>query len=253
MTTPIPEQVAGVPVVTRKICSGELALFNGHFPCWTWHGDWQDPLCDPYNVPPQEDIEAAIRDFEEEYTVKPDEILVLFATDPTSGSILGIGVAMYMREDRPEFSERIRSIQAMREEFREVHQRTQKALNSVRSQKLSMDPAELQVALRELQSALVMLGGGVKTGLEWRRWVTRQGGYPFDLENPHVVPGRYQHCKGGTYKVLGTGQHSEREGKRLVVYISEKDGTIWLRPPEMFHDEHSSGKPRFTRLPPIHE
>lgn len=46
--------------------------------------------------------------------------------------------------------------------------------------------------------------------------------------------GTYQHYKGGTYVVLETVRHSERD-ERLVLYRGE-DGAHWVRPLHMFHD-----------------
>ena len=47
--------------------------------------------------------------------------------------------------------------------------------------------------------------------------------------------GKYQHFKGGEYKVLGVAKHSETQ-EELVVYQSLKDGGMWVRPKEMFAD-----------------
>jgi len=59
---------------------------------------------------------------------------------------------------------------------------------------------------------------------------------------------RYRHFKGGFYQVLGTASHSETQEK-LVVYKSEKDNSLWVRPVEMFYGEHSPGVKRFTLVP----
>ncbi|ABO49769.1 protein of unknown function DUF1653 [Desulforamulus reducens MI-1] len=45
--------------------------------------------------------------------------------------------------------------------------------------------------------------------------------------------GKYQHFKGNYYEVLYLAKHSETE-ELLVVYRCEKDGSIWVRPFEMF-------------------
>lgn len=45
--------------------------------------------------------------------------------------------------------------------------------------------------------------------------------------------GRYLHYKGNYYIVLGTVLHSETE-EELVLYRSEKNEQLWVRPLEMF-------------------
>lgn len=47
-----------------------------------------------------------------------------------------------------------------------------------------------------------------------------------------IVPGLYQHFKGGVYHVLAVSQHTE-SGESLVVYI-DRDGKWWARPEVMF-------------------
>lgn len=47
--------------------------------------------------------------------------------------------------------------------------------------------------------------------------------------------GRYQHYKGNYYIVLGTVLHSETE-ESLVLYRSEKNEQLWVRPLEMFKE-----------------
>lgn len=48
-----------------------------------------------------------------------------------------------------------------------------------------------------------------------------------------VKPGVYEHYKGGLYRVLYYGRHTERD-EEVVVYQSISDGQIWVRPLEMF-------------------
>lgn len=50
------------------------------------------------------------------------------------------------------------------------------------------------------------------------------------------VNGIYKHYKGGIYKVLIKGTHTETS-KEMVVYKSLKDGRIWIRPAEMFDEK----------------
>lgn len=64
-----------------------------------------------------------------------------------------------------------------------------------------------------------------------------------------AVPGaRYRHRKGGEYLVTGVAQHTET-GEEMVVYRSEADGNLYVRPRSMFEDEG-----RFKRISgPGHE
>ncbi len=58
----------------------------------------------------------------------------------------------------------------------------------------------------------------------------------------HTGEGRYRHLKrGGTYVAISgaAGVQSSKpilEGDRVVVYQSEEDGSIWVRPVEEFND-----------------
>jgi len=47
--------------------------------------------------------------------------------------------------------------------------------------------------------------------------------------------GRYKHYKGNYYIVLGTALHSETE-EELVLYRSEKNEQLWVRPRQMFEE-----------------
>jgi hypothetical protein len=47
--------------------------------------------------------------------------------------------------------------------------------------------------------------------------------------------GIYKHYKGGMYKVLGIGRHTE-ENQELVIYQSLETNDIWIRPVEMFFE-----------------
>ncbi|QNT78071.1 DUF1653 domain-containing protein [Entomobacter blattae] len=61
------------------------------------------------------------------------------------------------------------------------------------------------------------------------------------------VVGRYRHYKGGEYTVLFLARHSETE-EWMVVYRSEKEGTYWVRPREMWMQTAGDGVPRFTKM-----
>lgn len=65
--------------------------------------------------------------------------------------------------------------------------------------------------------------------------------------------GRYQHCKGKFYEVLGTARHSETKDELVVyraLYNSKEFGNnaLWARPKKMFLENvNIDGKevPRF--------
>lgn len=53
-----------------------------------------------------------------------------------------------------------------------------------------------------------------------------------DLSIETLIKGTYKHYKGGFYKAIGIGKHTETE-ESLVFYIDSK-GNLWARPVEMF-------------------
>lgn len=64
-----------------------------------------------------------------------------------------------------------------------------------------------------------------------------------------IKPGKYEHFKGGLYKVLGIAKHSETL-EELVVY-KNSEGDFWVRPVKMFLEEvEFKGKkvPRFKYI-----
>jgi hypothetical protein len=50
-----------------------------------------------------------------------------------------------------------------------------------------------------------------------------------DFVNYPLVDRRYEHYKGGIYKVIGVGKHTETE-EILVCYVSEHFGSMHFRP-----------------------
>ncbi len=68
-----------------------------------------------------------------------------------------------------------------------------------------------------------------------------------------VPVGRYRHCKGNEYTVIGVARHSETE-EELVVYRQEYgDRSLWVRPRGMFLemvDLNGRKVPRFEFLGP---
>lgn len=67
--------------------------------------------------------------------------------------------------------------------------------------------------------------------------------------------GVYEHYKGNTYEVIGTGYHSETE-EPMVVYKTLYEGkypsgTIWIRPLSMFTENvvvNGAEVPRFRLI-----
>ena len=56
-----------------------------------------------------------------------------------------------------------------------------------------------------------------------------------------VVGGTYQHYKGNSYQVIGTARHSETLEEMIVyksLYETPKfpEGSIWVRPKQMFEE-----------------
>ena len=49
-----------------------------------------------------------------------------------------------------------------------------------------------------------------------------------------VVPGLYQHYKGGQYQVIGVATHSETEQSLVVYRPLYGERGLWVRPLEMF-------------------
>lgn len=65
------------------------------------------------------------------------------------------------------------------------------------------------------------------------------------------APGPYRHYKGGRYTVLQLARHSETEDW-LVVYRAEADGSLWVRPRDMWLERvthEGASVPRFVPLP----
>jgi len=76
------------------------------------------------------------------------------------------------------------------------------------------------------------------------------------VEKADLTPGRYRHYKGGLYEVIGETFHTETQQKLVVykaLYGSEQfsEGTLWVRPKEMFEENLMiDGKPvpRFQKV-----
>jgi hypothetical protein len=67
-----------------------------------------------------------------------------------------------------------------------------------------------------------------------------------------VLPGRYEHYKGGSYEVLHLATHSETEEQLVVYRALYGDRGVWVRPLAMFAESvEVAGErvPRFRRIP----
>lgn len=68
---------------------------------------------------------------------------------------------------------------------------------------------------------------------------------------PVIATGLYQHYKGPHYQVLGTARHSETLQALVLYHPVEGDGSLWVRPWEMFTGEIEVGgvtMPRFRKI-----
>ena len=66
-----------------------------------------------------------------------------------------------------------------------------------------------------------------------------------------ILPGKYQHYKGGLYHVIGVTKHTETQ-EELVAYLAlTGEPTIWVRPLANFLEKvlvNGQEVPRFQRL-----
>ena len=49
-------------------------------------------------------------------------------------------------------------------------------------------------------------------------------------------PGRYRHCKGNAYEVIGIARHSETEEPMVVYRALYGEGGLWVRPADMWNE-----------------
>ena len=66
-----------------------------------------------------------------------------------------------------------------------------------------------------------------------------------------IPPGRYRHFKGREYEVLGIARHSETEAPLVVYRKLYGDGSLWVRPAEMWNETVTRDGvtyKRFTRI-----
>lgn len=57
----------------------------------------------------------------------------------------------------------------------------------------------------------------------------------FNTPQKIIIGGIYKHYKGNIYKIIGIAKHSET-CEDMVVYQSQKDGQIWVRPILMWNE-----------------
>jgi Protein of unknown function (DUF1653) len=90
-----------------------------------------------------------------------------------------------------------------------------------------------------------------KRPADWFWLIGYLTGKALHAANAHVLP-RYRHIKRGTtYEVLTEGDNENSPGERVVIYRSEADGKVWVRPAAQFHDgrfEPLSPKPNDKAL-----
>lgn len=68
---------------------------------------------------------------------------------------------------------------------------------------------------------------------------------------PSAPPGRYRHCKGGEYEVLGVVRHSETLEPLVLYRPLSPDAGLWVRPYAMFFERVNVNgivQPRFARV-----
>ncbi len=69
------------------------------------------------------------------------------------------------------------------------------------------------------------------------------------LPDPRL--GRYRHYKGGDYEVVGVARHSESLAPMIVYRPLAGDGSLWVRPFDMFFERVTIDgveQPRFAPL-----
>jgi hypothetical protein len=77
-------------------------------------------------------------------------------------------------------------------------------------------------------------------------------GQKHELKTPEIMPGKYQHYKGGVFEVIGMSLHSETL-EPMVIYkpLYETDVQFWVRPFAIFKEEiviDDKKIPRFKKI-----
>lgn len=63
-----------------------------------------------------------------------------------------------------------------------------------------------------------------------------------------IIPGIYQHFKGGKYEVIGVAKHSETMEEFVVYKHLDGEPSLWIRPAAMFEENvivNGESTPRF--------
>ena len=70
---------------------------------------------------------------------------------------------------------------------------------------------------------------------------------------PEVPTGRYRHCKGNEYELIGAVRHSETLEPLALYRPLYGEGALWVRPYAMFFETVAIDgvvQPRFARIEP---
>ncbi len=74
----------------------------------------------------------------------------------------------------------------------------------------------------------------------------------FEVSELTIVPGRYRHYKGAEYQVIDLVRHSETEQWLVLYRQCYGDGSLWVRPLQMFVEKvklaDGSEQRRFSRI-----
>lgn len=68
---------------------------------------------------------------------------------------------------------------------------------------------------------------------------------------PSIPLGTYRHYKGNLYEVLGVVRHSETLQPMVLYRPVEGDGTLWVRPLDMFQESVEVDGRAVRRFTPI--
>ncbi len=68
---------------------------------------------------------------------------------------------------------------------------------------------------------------------------------------PSIPLGTYRHYKGNLYEVLGVVRHSETLQPMVLYRPVEGDGTLWVRPLDMFQESVEVDRRAVRRFAPI--
>ena len=58
-----------------------------------------------------------------------------------------------------------------------------------------------------------------------------------NIKDRALLPGDYQHYKGGKYRVIGSAKHTESHEEFVVYQALYGEQELWVRPRAMFFEE----------------